>query len=230
MSSQTPEAILPIGDTAPVRELAQERAAIVGKIPEVLQALPAGESTIVNSFGQTDGGRNLDLTVSHKFKRGGDGARMGDRNGFDTLDIAGSETSPAGEAARTFPMYRITRHVPATDMGNMATHYEISVADSDSANGYRPLALVMQSILGSAQKPRYEGSPRTNGYGYGLFEQSTDQLSPTERIELQTTGLFVNPSDEAKLAEVQTISALIITQAGASPDQPTLPIPFQSVS
>jgi hypothetical protein len=129
----------------------------------------------------------------------------------------------------TFPMCRVTRIVPGTDTGLLRPHYEISVSDPDPRDGYRPVALVMQSILGSADQPKVRGSSRIEGF-YELFPSSVEQLSAAEQAELRETGLYSNPSDQSRLAEVHTIMGLIVSQADANADQPALPLPFQSVA
>jgi hypothetical protein len=228
MSIKSPENLIPNSDTDLIRDLMQERHDIVVGITEALEALPRGRSTKID-FGSLEDGRSFELSVTHQFLRGGPGPRFSDRNGFDVLSITDFLTEPGQEMPAKSPKYIITKHVPGTDMANMDPHYEISVGDSESVDGFRPIALVMQSILGSPSDIKIRGSSRTGTTWSSLFQHSLAQLQPTETAELQKTGLYVNPAEQAKLAEIKTIMALIVSQA-INPDQLVMPVDLQTIA
>jgi hypothetical protein len=213
----------PDPEAEPARDLWQERVAIIGRIDAALEALPSGSSTAIEHIGTRDG-KSLGVVVAYDRSHGGRNSRT-DLHGLDELNIQGTVHGSEETEQTTFPMYRIRHTIPNTDSGWLEPHYEISAADPEGQDGYKPVALVMQSILHTKEGPTFSGSPKIGGYA-DLFTDSIEQLSPTELAELQETGLYVNPEAQAKFTEVQTIMELVVAQSQVSPDQPTLPLDF----
>jgi hypothetical protein len=207
-------------NTAQGRNLLEERQLIIGNIDASLASIPFEDTLNIEHVRRAEEG-NLGATITKHQNRGPKGSRTWQDPRFGgVLEINGSVTKDNGEKSEPFPMYRVTGVQPGTDSGYLTPHYEIAVAEEGS---YRPIALVMQSILRTSEEPRVQGSPRI---AYGPFDESVKQLAPEDLTELKETGIYVDPNARAQLDEVYTIMELGIAQAAVGPDQPTLPLDF----
>lgn len=212
----------PEHEEEPTRDLLQGRYELFGHIPAVVEALKYDKPVVIEHIGKRESG-SLGVTVARHREHSSKRSRTwNDQKLNGVVVVNGTVTQESGEKSEPFPMYRVTQTVPGTDMGFLPGHLEVAVAEE---GGYKPIALVMQSILGTERAPVVKGSPRTS-LRNGLFDESKAQLSPEELTELQETGLYVDPDAQAQLTEVQTIMELVAAQATASPDQPPLPLDF----
>lgn len=212
----------PEHEDLPVRDLLMKRYELFGHIPAVVEALKYNEPLVIEHVGKR-GGNDLGVTVTREPDHSNAGSRTANNPELNgVLVVNGTVTQRDGNKSESFPMYRVTQTVPGTDTGYLIGHLEIAIAQED---GYRPIALVMQSIYGTRKAPVVTGSPRTTPHA-DLFGESKAQLSSEELTELQETGLYVDPNAQAQLTEVQTIMELVAAQATASPNQPMLPLDF----
>lgn len=188
-------------------ELLEKRKQIIGKINEAFNAVPRKESVQLDQY--THGDKEaLEVSVRHdvvppRIQRG---------NSTDLLYIKGSLSREDQQKAVELPMYRVSKAIPLTDGGALDPHYEVSVADPATEGGYKVLALIEQSILGSKEDTRVTGSGKIYT---DLFDQH-DQLTPEQMSELKTTGIFIDPQATAMLAEVQDILEQVVNQAGTA--------------
>lgn len=214
-------------DPQAARDLASERAQIIGGINDTINTLPIGSDVRLRHVGTRDG-RDLGVTVRSRHAYQRHAQKTYHKSDFNvSLDITGTTSDQDGQESPEFPLYRVTRVVPGTDTGYLAPHFEVAVAEGDD---FRPIALVMQSVLGSPESRIYQGSPKV-APGYSeLFRDGREHLSPEAEAELSETGLFVDPGAQAQLDEVRTILELAVIQDQAAPGQDMLPFDYTAAA
>lgn len=205
--------------TDQVVDLLQERAKIVASISDAFDSLPVDSRTIIEHAGIRDK-KSLALLVtrracSKKLALG----TWHDRKFGGVIEVAGTLTENNGKKSSIFPMYSITACGPGTDGGYLLPHYEIAMTTDE---GDRPVALVMQSILGDRGNPTFSG---THWIDRNFFD-SVKQLPVEGLSDLKNTGIYLGPEADKQLLEIHTILELAIARSSAGPKTPMLPLNF----
>lgn len=177
-----------LDEQARANEIFEQKQAVIGNIDEAMDVI-GNPGVTIPSYAEGDG-EVMDIEVY--------GIGDGSFRGKHTLNIRAGLERTSGECVNRQQAYRVSRRIPNSDtMFSLPARYAIEVADPESEDGFKPIALV---------DGRAESSRHLNGWDFGIEGRlQTEQLD-----SLTETGLYVDSRSQHLIDEVHVILGLAI--------------------